>query len=61
MRVDRYLTSYRVNTYFALLAITIIASGATLLIVHTATGDHTATALGNEAPYQDLQRSILGK
>ncbi len=54
------LTTRAINTYFAMLVVAIVASGATLIIVHVATADTTATALGNEVQYAPLQKSILG-
>lgn len=49
-----------VNTYFAVLLLTIAGSGAALLIVHIGTTDVIATAFAsNEANYSSLQQSIL--
>jgi hypothetical protein len=55
------LAGLTLNTYYAMLAVTVVASGAALLIVHIATADTSRAALGNEAQFQDLQRSILGR
>lgn len=50
----------RVNTYFAVLLITIFGSGAVLIIVEIATTNIIASAVtGNEASYISLQQSIL--
>lgn len=52
----------KINSYFAVLLITIAGAGATLLIVHIAVSDTlTMTISGNEAKYIQLQRSILKK
>jgi hypothetical protein len=55
------LTAYEVNTYLAMLTVTIIASGATLLIVRVATASEFTVFAGSESEYKGLQRSILGK
>jgi len=50
----------KINSYFAVLLITIAGAGATLLIVHIATADVLdITVSGNEAKYIQLQQSIL--
>lgn len=50
----------RINAYFAVLLITLIGSGAALLIVHVATANTFTTTLGgSEAGYASLQQSIL--
>ena len=54
-----YLSTYRLNTYFAMLILTIVASGATLIIVHVATKSSTAFANDSEAAYTSLKDSIL--
>ena len=52
----------KINSYFAVLLITIAGSGATLLIVHVANADTSAIAIGaNEMEYVALQHSILKK
>jgi len=50
-----------VNFYIALLLITIVGSGAALLIVEIATTDVITTALrsNNDMKYASLQQSIL--
>jgi hypothetical protein len=55
------LTGLTVNTYFAMLTVTVVASGATLLIVHIATADASRAALGSAAQYAELQKAILGR
>lgn len=55
------LTAYQVNTYLALLVITVIASGATLLIVRVATASEFPALGGSIAEYAGLQQSLLGK
>jgi len=51
---------YTLNSYFAVLLVTIIGSGAALIVVHVGTTDVIATTLvGNEANYAVLQESIL--
>ena len=48
------------NSYFAVLCITLIGGGAALLIVHIGTTDIlAATVAGNEANYISLQQSVL--
>ena len=50
----------KINSYFAVLLITIAGSGAALFIVHIATTDVIATAFrGSEDTYASLQQSIL--
>lgn len=50
----------KINTYMAVLLITIFGGGATLLIVHIATSDTIAvTFSGSEANYSLLKQSIL--
>lgn len=50
----------RINSYFAILCITIIGGGAALLIVHIGTTDVIAlTVANNEAGYAALKQSIL--
>jgi hypothetical protein len=49
------LTVYKLNTYFAMLLVTIIASGAALIIVHMGTAKAFNSALGNEAAYTSLK------
>ena len=52
----------KINSYFAILIITIAGAGATTLIVHVA-GSQTliATMQGSGAHYTALQNSILKK
>ncbi len=50
----------RINTYFAILLVTIAGAGATALIVHVAFSNADAFAANNsEAQYLQLQQSIL--
>lgn len=50
----------KINSYFAILIITIAGALATLLIVHVATNNTlSATVNGSEANYASLQKSIL--
>ena len=50
----------KINAYFAILLITIVGSGAALLIVHIRTHDLIAsTFVGSEANYAALRQSIL--
>lgn len=50
----------RVNTYIAILLVTIAGSGAALIIVRVATNDIiTETFRGNEANYAALRQSII--
>jgi hypothetical protein len=49
-----------INTYFAVLLVTIAGAGAAILIVHIATSNPTTVNTGNnEASYAPLQNSIL--
>ena len=49
-----------VNTYFAVLLITIAGAGAAWLIVHAATVNPFSVKTGtNEASYEPLKNSIL--
>ncbi|MDE1919472.1 MAG: hypothetical protein KGH56_03465 [Patescibacteria group bacterium] len=49
-----------INSYFAILLITIAGAGATWLIVHVATANAlTTTVGGSESDYSALQQSIL--
>lgn len=49
-----------VNTYLAILLITIVGSGAALLIVDIGTADAIESSLrGSEAKYAELRQSIL--
>ncbi|MCX6790027.1 MAG: hypothetical protein NTV60_00700 [Candidatus Kaiserbacteria bacterium] len=50
----------RVNTYFAMLFMTIAAAGAASIIVHIAYADFS-NFQGSEAQYAKLQKSILRK
>jgi len=56
-----HFSTYALNTYFAMLILTVIASGATLLIVRVANADNFAFLNANEAPYASLKESILKK
>lgn len=50
----------KINSYFAVLLITIAGAGATLLIVHIAnTGDSYMASVGNNSATASLQKSIL--
>jgi hypothetical protein len=49
----------KINTYLAVLLITIAGSGAAMLIVHIAYSDTSSFALGSEAEFAQLQQSIL--
>lgn len=50
----------KINSYMAVLLITIVGSGAALLIVHIGVEDvFSSTVAGNEAAYAALQQSIL--
>ena len=50
----------RINSYFAVLIITVAGAGAAWLIIHLATADTlTANFGGAEAKYAPLQKSIL--
>lgn len=49
-----------VNTYLAIFLITVVASGAALLIIDIGTTDAIAASLhGSEAKYAALRQSIL--
>lgn len=49
-----------INTYTAILLITVAGSGAALLIVDVATDNVlAATVAGNQAQYLSLQQSLL--
>jgi len=49
-----------INSYFAVLIVTIAGAGAALLIIHVAYSNTFAAALGgNETNYASLQQSIL--
>lgn len=52
----------RINSYFAVLLITVAGAGATLLITHIANTDTdklSQIVIGNEKNYDALQHSIL--
>ncbi|MHB1769900.1 MAG: hypothetical protein ACYCPH_02350 [Minisyncoccota bacterium] len=50
----------RINSYFAILLITIAGAGATLIIVHVAQTKTLGNIVnGSEASYAPLQQSIL--
>lgn len=49
----------KINTYFAVLLITIAGAGAALLIIHIATTETTIVTTSNEADYTALKESIL--
>ena len=50
----------RINSYFAILLITIAGAGATLIIVHVANTTRLGKIVnGSEANYAPLQQSIL--
>lgn len=52
--------TFKINTYIAVLLVTLFGSGAALIIVHIGTTDVIATTFaGNEAQYAVLQQSIL--
>ncbi|HUQ30297.1 MAG TPA: hypothetical protein VM103_02130 [Candidatus Paceibacterota bacterium] len=46
----------RVNTYFAMLLVTICGAAATLLIVHIANADTYSIVSTDEAQYADLSQ-----
>ncbi|MDP2593927.1 MAG: hypothetical protein Q8P36_01125 [bacterium] len=50
---------HTVNTYFGMLVIAVIASGAVLLIVHIATARQYPVLDGSAAEYTPLKQSIL--
>lgn len=56
-----HFSAYNLNTYLAMLILTIVASGAALLIVRVANADSFAFLDANEAPYAALKDSILKK
>lgn len=50
----------KINSYFAVLLITVTGAGAALFIIHVAYSDTLiATIFGSEAAYAPLQRAIL--
>ena len=50
----------RINTYFAVLLITIVGAGAAWLIVHVSVAKTPVVKTGyNEASYSELKESIL--
>jgi hypothetical protein len=49
----------RINSYFAILLVTIAGAGAATLIVRVASTDASAIVGGGEADYASLQQSIL--
>ncbi|MDE2173425.1 MAG: hypothetical protein KGJ31_02395 [Patescibacteria group bacterium] len=51
----------KINSYFAVLLITIAGAGATMIIVRVANTDTSTFATGSEAQYASLQNSILKK
>ena len=52
----------KINSYFAVLLITIAGAVASLLIVHVATDNILASTInGNRANYAQLQQSILNQ
>lgn len=51
----------KINSYFAVLIITIVGAGAAMLIVHIAYADTSYLVLGNEAQYIVPQDSIRNK
>ena len=56
------ITGYRMNTYFAMLVVTIFASGAALLIVHIAVAkEFPALQEGSVNEYASLESSLLGR
>ena len=50
----------RINSYFAVLLITIAGAGATFLIVHAAFADIAPARPGGATSYAELEQSILG-
>jgi len=56
-----HFSTYRLNTYFGMLILTIVASGATILIVRVANATNFAFIDGNEAQYASFKESILHK
>lgn len=56
----RQIMKFKLNSYFAVLLVTIIGSGAAFIVVHIGTTDVIATTFGgSEADYAALQQSIL--
>ena len=54
------ISKYSINTYFAMLVVTVIASGAALLIVRMGTTAHASLVHGDdEAQFAELRESIL--
>ncbi|MCX6787272.1 MAG: hypothetical protein NTY93_01965 [Candidatus Kaiserbacteria bacterium] len=52
----------KINTYFAILLVTIAGAGAALIIVNVAYTNAFATTIGgSEANYASLQQSILNQ
>ena len=52
--------TYKLNSYFAVLLVTIAGAAATLLIVHVVFANSFETTFdGSEAAYAALQQSIL--
>lgn len=51
----------RVNSYLAILCITVLGAGATMLIIRIANADASRIIGGSEANYASLQRSILNQ
>jgi hypothetical protein len=52
----------KINSYFAILLVTIAGAGATWFIVHIASDNALASTMGgSEASYASLQQSILKK
>ena len=49
----------KINTYFAVLLITIAGAGAALLIIHIATAETTIVTTSSEADDTALKESIL--
>lgn len=52
----------RINTYFAILLITLAGAGATMLIVHVALANaYSSTFTDSEAVYASLQQSVVNQ
>lgn len=49
----------KINSYFAVLLVTIAGSIATLIIVHVAYDTNTLLFIGSEGAYVSTQQSIL--
>jgi hypothetical protein len=49
----------RVNSYLAILLVTVVGAGAAIIIVRVANSDVSAITGGSEASYASLQQSIL--